>query len=123
MRAYTIAVAALALECDIKWLDNLLSHHRVPGIARKRQGVQRQIPPDSLLVIGVARSLIDSLDVPIAKAIALSVLLVESQGSVDVPPVLLQIDVRRISARLHDRLADAVEGAAHLPRGRPKTQQ
>ena len=123
MRAYTIAVAALALECDTKWLDNLLSHHRVPGVARKKQGIQRQIPPDSLLIIGVARALIDSLAVPIGRALELSVQLVELQGSVDVPPVSLQIDVRRITSRLHDRLADAVEGAAHMPRGRPKTSQ
>ena len=121
MRSYTIAVAALALESDTKWLDNLLSHHRIPGVARKKQGIQRQIPPDSLLVIAVARALIETLAIPIGRAVELSVNLVESQGSVAIPPLALEIDLRRISANLHVRLADAVEGAAHRPRGRPKT--
>ena len=122
MRAYTIAVAALALECDTKWLDNLLSHHSVAGVARKKQGIQRQIPPDSLLIIAVAQSLIDTLSIPIAKALALAAQLIQAQGEVAIPPVSVKLDVRGIASRLHDRLADAVEGAAHMRRGRPKNR-
>ena len=120
MRAYTVGVAALALESDPKWLDNLLSHHHVPGVPRKRQGIQRQIPPDSLLVIAVAQSLIEALSIPIARALELAIELVESQGTAEAPPATLRVDVRAIATRLHERLADAVEGAANLRRGRPR---
>lgn len=121
MRAYTIAVAALALQADAKWLDNLLSHHHVPGVTRKKQGIQRKIPPDSLLIIAVARTLIDSLQIPIARALDLAGRLIHAQDSeAEVPPVTVRCDVRAIAARLHDRLADAVEGAGNLPRGRPR---
>ena len=120
MRAYTIAVASLALECDSKWLDNLLSHHTVAGVARKKQGIQRQIPPDSLLIIAVAQTLIEALSIPIARALELASLLIQTQGAAVVPPISVQLDVRAIAANLHNRLADAVEGAAHMRRGRPK---
>ena len=119
MRAYTLAVAALALDADPKWLDNMLSHHRVPGVARKKQGIQRQIPPDSLLIIAVAQVLIERLSMPIARALELAGQMVRSQGASEIPPVTLIADLRVIAARLQDRLADAVEGAAEMRRGRP----
>ena len=122
MRSYTVVVAALALGVDVKWLDNVLSHHPVRGVPRKRQGIQRQIPPDSLLIIAVARALIETLSLPIGRALAIADRLVESPASsVDLPPLAVHADVRGISARLHEQLADAVEGAARLPRGRPKS--
>lgn len=121
MRAYTIAVAALALDADAKWLDNLLSHHHVPGVARKKQGIQRKIPPNSLLIIAVARTLISSLQIPIAKALELAGSMIHAQdAAIEIPPVSLRCDLRGISSRLNDRLADAVEGAGNLPRGRPR---
>ena len=114
-------MAALALEADVKWLDNLLSHHQVPGVARKKQGIQRKIPPDSLLIIAVARTLIALLDMPIGKALELAGRLIEAQDAgIELPPLTLQSDLRAIATRLQDRLADAVEGAGNLPRGRPR---
>lgn len=120
LRAYTIAVAALALDADIKWLDNLLSHHPVRGVVRKRQGIQRQIPPDSLLLIAVARALIEALSLPIGKALEVADRLIDSpESGAELPLLIVRADVRAIAARLHERLADAVEGAANRPRGRP----
>jgi hypothetical protein len=122
VRSYTVVVAALALGADTKWLDNLLSHHQVRGVPRKKQGIQRQIPPDSLLIIAVARALIETLSLPIGRALTIADRLVESPASkVELPPLAVHADVRAISARLHEQLADAVEGAARLPRGRPKS--
>lgn len=122
MRSYTVAVAALALGAEPKWLDNVLSHHRVRGVPRKKQGIQRQIPPDALLTIAVARALIETLNLPIEKALSIADRLVESPlSSVELPPLVVHADVRGISSRLNERLADAVEGAARPLRGRPKT--
>ena len=60
-RAYTIATAALTLGMSIKWLDNTLSHIRIPGVQQERQGVARRITIDGLLVLTVATLLINEL--------------------------------------------------------------
>ena len=120
MRAYSVAVAALALEAESKWLDNLLSHHSIAGITRNRQGIQRRIPPDSLLILAIARALIVELEMPIARAIRTAHQLHESRSAVHLgPTIVLNVDVARIARELNSRLADAVEGAAQRPRGRP----
>ena len=120
MRAYTVAVAALALQVDAKWVDNVLSHHRVLGVQRKRQGIQRQIPPESLLILASAQHLVETLGLPIARALELAHAAVAADGSAPISPVSgLTLDLATISADLNDRLADAVEGAAQKTRGRP----
>ena len=120
MRAYTVAVASLALDVDPKWIDNLLSHHHLAGVQRKRQGIQRQIPPESLLTLAIARHLIATLALPIGRAIELAELARKGAGEISVSPDLrLTIDVAHLAAALNERLADAVEGAAQKPRGRP----
>jgi len=113
-------VAALALDVDIKWLDNVLSHHQVRGVERKRQGIQRQILPESLIILAIAGALIDALAVPIARAIEVAHAITKTGSSVPVSRTInVHVDLDSITARLHDRLADAVEGAAQKPRGRP----
>ncbi len=120
MRSYTVAVAAFALDVDIKWLDNVLSHHNVRGVLRKRQGIQRQILPESLLILAIAGALIDALGLPIARAIEVAHSMTETGASVPVSRTIsLHADLDSIAARLQDRLADAIEGAAQKRRGRP----
>lgn len=120
MRSYTVTVAALALNVDIKWLDNVLSHHQVRGLLRKRQGIQRQILPESMLVLAIASDLIEALSLPIARAIEVAHLMTETGARVPVSRTInLHADLDSIAARLQGRLADAIEGAAQKPRGRP----
>ncbi len=52
-RAYTIATAALTLGTTAKWLDNVLSHNRVTGVAQERQGVSRRLTVEGLLVLAL----------------------------------------------------------------------
>ena len=120
MRAYNVAVAALALQVDTKWLDNVLSHHSIAGIEKNRQGIQRQIPPDSLLLLAIAQAMIEGLELPIAQAVRIAHLVQQAGPEIGIgPAITLAIDVTRISRELNSRLADAVEGAAQRPRGRP----
>ena len=122
MRAYTVAVAALALDVDPKWIDNVLSHHHIKGVERKRQGIQRRIPPESLLTLAGARHLVDALGLPISRAIELVEKAGTSAGRAEASPLLqIELDLTTVANEVNERLADAVEGAAYKPRGRPST--
>jgi hypothetical protein len=79
-RAYTIATAALALGTNVKWLDNVLSHNRVTGVAQDRQGIARRLTVEGLLVLGLAVLLIQELGLPTHRAIALAEDLAKNEG-------------------------------------------
>jgi hypothetical protein len=119
-RAYTIATAALTLEIPIKWLDNTLSHIRVPGVQQKRQGVARRITIDGLLTLAVATVLTGELGIPLARAIELAGQLTASGGRYASPQgVSLQLNLAELRAGLLQRLENAVEMAPAPRRGRP----
>jgi hypothetical protein len=119
-RAYTIAAAALTLGRSTKWLDNTLSHIRVPGVQQKRQGVARRISIDGLQLLSIATSLIDELEIPLAGAIEIAGKLAGSGGHYASPAgVTLHVNLEKISANLLERLENAVEIAPVPRRGRP----
>jgi hypothetical protein len=119
-RAYTIAAAALTLEMPIKWLDNTLSHIRVPGVQQERQGVARRITIDGLLILAVATVLISELGIPLAGAIEIAGQLTASGGRYGSPQgVSLQLNLEELKAGLLERLENAVEMAPVPRRGRP----
>jgi hypothetical protein len=55
-----------------KWVDNVLSHHRVAGVHQARQGILRRVTPAGLLNLEIALSLGRVLGVPIARALDIS---------------------------------------------------
>jgi hypothetical protein len=119
-RAYTITAAALTLEMPIKWLDNTLSHIRVPGVQQERQGVARRISIDGLLILAVATVLISELGIPLAGAIEIAGQLTASGGRYASPHgVSLQLNLEELKAGLLERLENAVEMAPVPRRGRP----
>ncbi len=127
-RSYDVAAAALALDVDAKWLDNVLSHHQVPGVARSRQGVSRAVTPQGLLHLAVARALAEGARVPLASAIQLAAVLLEGQGSSSAetrisPAITLRLDRAALRRELEGRLLDAVELAPTRRRGRPPRQR
>ena len=119
-RAYTVATAALALEADAKWVDNILSHHDVRGIKRIQRGVRRALPPESILILAVARSLCDDLGLSAARALALAEEAVAAPGVEQrlSRTLAVSIDVGTIAAELKERLDRAAEIAAVPRRGR-----
>ena len=119
-RAYTIATAALALEVSVKWLDNVLSHNRVPGVAQERQGVSRRLTVDGLLVLALTVLLIQELGVPTTKALSLAEDLAKNEGRYLARQELnLNLDLASFRAHLLESLEKAVEVAPVPKRGRP----
>ena len=119
-RAYTIATAALVLGTSVKWLDNVLSHHRVPGVAQERQGVSRRLTVEGLLVLALVVLLIKELGLPTPKAIGLAAELARNEGRYVAEQGLnLGLDLRSFRARLLESLENAVEIAPVPRRGRP----
>lgn len=119
MRAYDIHASALALDVHRKWLDNTLSHHRVPGVVQSRQGVRRLVPPQALRVLAVALECLDA-GLALGPSLVLAGDALRSGGRVRLSShASLQLDLEAIDRRLERRLADAVESAAAPRRGRP----
>jgi hypothetical protein len=119
-RAYTIATAALALGTSVKWLDNVLSHNRVPGVAQERQGISRRLTVEALLILALAVLLIQELGLPTSKAISLAEGLTRNEGRYSAQQGLnLGLDLASFRLQLLERLENAVEIAPIPKRGRP----
>jgi len=123
-RAFTVPVAALALKIGPKWLDNLLSHHRVLGVEHSRQGVPRRLTPGGLLTIAVATHLISELDIPTARALDLAQSLIDSDGRLILhEKLVLEMDLKALQLSLLEHVEYALEAAPVLKRGRPPTKK
>ena len=123
MRAYTVATVAITLDVPAKWLDNILSHNKVPGVAQSRQGIARRLTTEAVTVLEIALMLGRSFAIPAPRALHIARDLV-TQGGVSAryspeSPLALSIDVVAIETDISRRLAEAVELAPHPPRGRP----
>ena len=120
MRAYTVATAALALDADPKWIDNLLSHHQIPGVSHAQRGIRRRIPAHSIRIIAVARALAADLAVPLHRAVELAID-IEARDRPDIrisDLIVLHLNRDRLHADLARRLDEAAEFAAVPRRGR-----
>lgn len=119
-RAYTIATAALTLGTSVKWLDNVLSHNRISGIARDRQGVSRRLTVEVLVGLVLTVLLMRELGLSTAKAIAVAEKLARNEGRYIAPHgLMLSLDLSSLRADLLERLERAVEIAPVPKRGRP----
>jgi hypothetical protein len=102
-----------------RWLDNLLAHHHVPGVAGLRQGVARHLSPESVAVLHVTHLLTETLGCPAATAINLADRLAKA-GSMELAPGLtIFLDLNLIQQMLSQQLLDAVVTAPPKRRGRP----
>ena len=119
-RAYTLATAALTLEMPAKWLDNTLSHIRVPGVHQERQGIARRITVDGMLILAATALLINELGVSLAAAIEIAERLAGNGGEYESPGgVKIRLDLQRLRSTMLERLENAVEIAPVPRRGRP----
>jgi hypothetical protein len=124
-RSYSVSTVQLVLDAPAKWVDNVLTHHEVPGVVRGRRGLSRGLPPRALLVLGVALEVIRELQMPIGAAIALATSLCDDPTrEVRVTTeITLRVDVLAIERRLERRLLEATEVAGAKRRGRPPHQR
>ena len=123
MRAYTVAAAAVAIGANAKWVDNVLSHHAVPGVGRAARGVDRRLTPTAVLLLAITRLLVQELELPIARALVLAHEVARHRapsGDHSLSPTLsLRVDVAAVERELSHRLAHAVETSVRPRRGRP----
>jgi hypothetical protein len=124
MRAYTVAATAVTLGVSKKWVDNVLSHHRVNGVHQARQGILRRVTPDGLLALEIALHLGRALSVPIAQALDISHgLITTGGGEIQLPgspSITLRADVDAMARALKPRLERALEITPIPKRGRPQ---
>jgi hypothetical protein len=124
MRGYTVATSAFTLEVPIKWLDNVLTHHQVPGVQQSRQGVMRLLAPSALLQLEIALILHRTLAIPLTVAIPLALELKQAGGEIisGSPALAISLDLSKLTSDLNRRLADAIEIAPTPLRGRPPSK-
>jgi len=124
MRAYTVAATAVTLGVSRKWVDNVLSHHRVDGVHQARQGILRRVTPTGLLNLEIALGLGRVLGIPIARALDISNDLMAARGGeiqLSGPPLItLRVDVDTMERALNARLEHALEMTPIPRRGRPR---
>jgi len=124
MRAYTVAATAVTLGVTRKWVDNVLSHHRVNGVHQARQGILRRVTPSGLLNLEIALGLGRVLGIPIARALDISNDLMAARGGeiqLSGPPLItLRVDVDTMERALNARLEHALEMTPIPRRGRPR---
>jgi len=121
-RYYHIEIARYAADVDLKWVDNLLSHHRVPGVQSGRQGVARKISLDGIYHIAVVCRLNRRLGVPASTAVVIASRLLASHSDRASVAVALElhIDRRALEQEIDRRVTEAVEASAPPRRGRPR---
>ena len=126
MRAYTVAATAVTLGVTRKWVDNVLSHHRVDGVHQARQGILRRVTPTGLLNLEIALGLGRALGIPIARALDISNdLMVARGGEIQLsgpPSITLRVDVDTMERALSARLEHALEMTPIPRRGRPRSK-
>ena len=125
-RSYDVKAVALSLGVSIKWIDNLLTHNDIPGVVRIRQGVQRRINDDGLLAIELVRRLSDDLGVPLGRAAELLRGGFENRSTdlrLTTPSgITIVFPVADIVRELQQSIADALESAPQIRRGRPPSR-
>jgi hypothetical protein len=118
-RAYNTSTVAAALQCSSKWLDNLLSHHSVAGVEHTRQGVARRISHEAVLVIHIAKTLVDQLNLPLGAALPIAEQMASGGPLRLAEGISLQLERPRAEQELAELLFNGVQAAPPKRRGRP----
>ena len=121
MRSYDIAVASLAIGAPIRWTDNAISQHLIPGVTGRQRGVTRRIAHSALVTLAVVRQLHILLGLSVRDAVSMAIALLDSSGP-GVPgsgQLRVTLDRPALEQAIEHRLRDALESAPARPRGRP----
>ena len=147
-RAYDVAVSALALGVERKWLDNLISQHRIPGTEHMARGITRRLALRALVTAAIVRDLNQGLGVSVARAVELAAEVLhggasegrtaggtdvgrlQSTDGVRAPAVIaisdsltLAIDTGAIEREIEHRLIVVMETVVPKRRGRPSRKE
>jgi hypothetical protein len=121
MRHYDVAIASLAIAAPLKWTDNLLSHHNIPGVVAERRGIARRISHLALLHLALIREVNLNLGASVRDAVAIADRLLAEQGAgvLQTGHLRVILDRSALEQALDSRLRDALESAPTPRRGRP----
>jgi hypothetical protein len=108
-----------------KWVDNVLSHHSVPGVTTAHQGVERGISDLGLRNLEMIRIATQELGVPIARAVEIASAAASSADArfIASSGAEIRFALDNIDRRLRERLLDAIEATPRLRRGRPRKEK
>lgn len=125
MRGYTVRAVAVTLGVPVKWVDNVLSHHRISGVSAGRQGVTRRLSIQAVLILEIAIRLINAFRLPLPKALELAARFVGTRSDklTLADQISLLANVNVIEEQVTDSLAHAVEIAPSPRRGRPPAKK
>jgi hypothetical protein len=120
-RLYHVEIARHASGVNHKWVDNLLSHHAVPGVHNKKQGVARRITVDGVYHVALIARLNREMGVSVGSAVALAkkLLASESARATVGRGLELQVDRMALEREIDRRVEEAVEASTPPRRGRP----
>jgi hypothetical protein len=121
-RDYHIDIARHAANTDPKWVDNLLSHFDIPGVAAGGQGVSRRVSVDGVYHVALIRSLTLDIGVTTGTAVSMAARLLAAGGEQRVamaPWLELQFDRQAFKHAVDAAVTDAVESVTPARRGRP----
>ena len=138
-RAYDIAVAAVAIGVERKWLDNLTAQHSIPGTEHVARGVARRLSMRTLLTAAIVRDLNVGLGVPVARGVQVAESVLggdpaakpEQEGGSASPRALhviseavsLVLDVAKLQTAIERQLVVAMETVVPRRRGRPPRKE
>jgi hypothetical protein len=121
MRGYTVATVAVALGVGHKWVDNVLSHHAIPGVTQSRQGVARRLTGEAVSVLEISLRLSRGFGIPLRRSLDLAAMLVSGPESLAIMEGCeLRVNLAAVRSDVGSRLRDAVEYAPVPRRGRPR---
>jgi hypothetical protein len=104
----------------MKWVDNVLSQHRIEGVIKSRQGVRRRLTINAIVTLDIALKLSRALGSSMSRSLHLAARLLSSEAALDAGEgIALSFDRLQHQEDLLDRLTHAVEIAPSPPRGRP----
>ncbi len=124
-RSYHADIARHVANADAKWIDNLLSHFNVPGVAGGRQGMARHISQHGIYHVVLIRRLASELGVSTGAAVSLAGQLLETDAThVDVGQhISLRFDRAAFQRQVDHDTRDAAESVAPARRGRPPARR
>ena len=121
-RSYSVKIAALTLGVPLRWVDNVLSHHDIPGVVSERQGVEREISDLGIRTLELIRIVSRELGASIPRAVAIATAAVGNPDTTfsTSSGAVLRFSSDAIDRRIRERLMDAIEATPRLKRGRPR---
>ena len=143
-RVYDVAVASLAIGVEKKWLDNLTTHHALPGTEHFARGVPRRLAMRALVTAALVHELNRKLGVPVSRAVDLAAGVlgdslatsgaavgeplvaagIQPLRTVNVTPLIsLTVDLYGLERDIDRRLLEAMETAVPRRRGRPPAKE